>query len=169
MTSTSMTDRSATVMMTVGEKLWAPMTVSPSSFWRFVTTPSMVETMVVFSRSSRLEASRASCWLIRRFCASTAAAFIFSSASDWSKAWSEMSFSACILFWRSKARRDTSTSASARARSALAPSSAAADCRSPAAIRVESMRASTWPFFTVSPSLTSNCSIRPETLALMLT
>ena len=61
MTSTSMIERSATVMITVGEKLWAPITTSPSSFWRFVTTPSMGETIVVFSRSSRSVATAAAC------------------------------------------------------------------------------------------------------------
>ena len=39
MISTSMIDRSATVMITVGEKLWAPMTVSPSSFGRLASPP----------------------------------------------------------------------------------------------------------------------------------
>ena len=41
MTSASMTERSATVMRTVGLKLMAPMTISPSSLGRLVTTPDM--------------------------------------------------------------------------------------------------------------------------------
>ena len=57
MISTSITERSATVMITVGWKLWAPITTSPSSFGRLVTTPSMGDTTVVFSRSSRLLSS----------------------------------------------------------------------------------------------------------------
>ena len=52
MISHSMTERSATVMITVGLKLWAPMTTSPSSLGRLVTTPSMGEITVVLSRSS---------------------------------------------------------------------------------------------------------------------
>jgi hypothetical protein len=42
-TSHSITDRSATVMITVGLKLWAPITISPSSLGRLVTTPSIGE------------------------------------------------------------------------------------------------------------------------------
>ena len=40
-TSASITERSATVMITVGWKLWAPITTSPSSLARLVTIPSM--------------------------------------------------------------------------------------------------------------------------------
>jgi hypothetical protein len=81
MISHSMTDRSATVMMTVGLKLWAPITTSPCSLGRLVTTPSMGAYTVVFDRSSRLLSSRAWSWATRRRADSTAAAFILISAS----------------------------------------------------------------------------------------
>ena len=141
-------------MITVGEKLWAPMTDSPCSFCRLVTTPVMGATTTVLRTSSLVLASIASCWRMRRFCASTAAAFILRSASAWSICDSEMSLSACIFLLRSKARRAASTSASARLRSARAASTAASDCSLPAWSRVASMRASIWPVRTVSPSLT---------------
>ena len=57
MTSHSITERSATVMMTVGLKLSAPMTISPASLGRFVTTPSIGAITVVLTRSSRVESS----------------------------------------------------------------------------------------------------------------
>ena len=72
---------SPTVMMTVGEKLWAPITDSPCSLWRLVTTPSIGATTTVLRTSSLVLASIASCWRMRRFWASTAAVFILRSAS----------------------------------------------------------------------------------------
>ena len=66
MISHSITERSATVMITVGLKLWAPITTSPSSLGRLVTTPSMGEITVVFSRSSRVLSSWAWSWAMRR-------------------------------------------------------------------------------------------------------
>ena len=73
MISHSITERSATVMITVGLKLWAPITTSPSSLGRLVTTPSMGEITVVLRRSSRVLSSWAWSWAMRRRCDSTAA------------------------------------------------------------------------------------------------
>ena len=84
MTSHSITDRSATVMMTVGLKLMAPMTISPASLGRLVTTPSIGEITVVFTRSSRVLSSWACSCATRRRADSTWAVFIFHSASAWS-------------------------------------------------------------------------------------
>ena len=94
-------------------------------------------------------------------------AFIFSSASAWSNAWSEISFSACILRAALEGQaRDLEVGLRAVERRPARPAPPAADCRSPASKRVESMRASTWPRGRVSPSLTSSSVMRPETLAL---
>ena len=132
MISHSITERSATVMITVGLKLWAPITTSPSSLGRLVTTPSMGEITVVLRRSSRVLSSWAWSWAMRRRWDSTAAWRILKSAWAWSKAWSETRRSLCICSVRSKARRATSMSARARSSSALAPCTAASDWRFPA-------------------------------------
>src|SRR6185503_2033186 len=156
-------------MITVGEKLWAPMTDSPCSRWSEVTTPSMGATTTVLRTSSLVLASMASCCRMRRFWASTAAVFILRSASAWSNSWSEMSLSARIFFARSKARWAFWTSASARVRSARAACTASSDCCLPASRRVASMRASICPRRTVSPSLTLSSVMRPETSAATFT
>ena len=64
MISHSITDRSATVMITVGWKLCAPITISPSSLARLVMTPAIGAITVVFSKLSRLEVRKASCCAI---------------------------------------------------------------------------------------------------------
>ena len=151
-------------MIVVPGMFWMPMTtISPSRTGRRVTVPSSGETISVLPRRSAARASWARAWVARRAAASAWAEA--ASAAAWSP-----SKSACgSRPWLRSSRPRTSALAASSARArAAAWSASTARTRAVAASRsleagTESIRATTCPLRTRSPSLTGSETSLPMT------
>ncbi len=151
-------------MIVVPGMFWMPITtISPSRTGRRVTTPSSGETISVLPTRSAARASWARAWTAR-----------FAAASAWAEAASAAAWRASKSAWgsspwprssfpRARARAASSARARAAAWSASTARTRAAAASRSLAAGTESMRATTWPFRTRSPSLTGSETSLPMT------